>query len=139
MRFSRGRRGAAVDNRPPVLLDSSVLIARAKDVRARRRGPASVALERVKGRTLVISVVTVAEVMERAADPAATRRILQGFAVQPITWAVAERCALIQSRAKQRLGENDAWIVAQAEIAGAEILGRDRNAFARLGSRYVRF
>jgi hypothetical protein len=37
------------------------------------------------------------------------------------------------------MGENDAWLVATAELLGAEIVGDDRNAFERLGNRYLRF
>jgi predicted nucleic acid-binding protein len=46
---------------------------------------------------------------------------------------------VIQARAERRLGENDAWIVATAEILGADVVARDRGAFARLGERYLRF
>jgi hypothetical protein len=37
------------------------------------------------------------------------------------------------------MGENDAWLVATAELLGAEVVGNDRAAFQRLGSRYLRF
>lgn len=128
-----------MDNRPPVFLDSSVIIARIREAQRRQEGPASAALAAVAGRRLLISVVTVAEVLEGSSASAAARLFLNRFSAQPITWAVAERCALIQARTRRRLGENDAWIVAQAEIAGADVLGRDREAFSRLGAHYLRF
>jgi hypothetical protein len=37
------------------------------------------------------------------------------------------------------MGENDVWLVATAELLGAEIAGEDRNAFERLGNRYLHF
>jgi hypothetical protein len=37
------------------------------------------------------------------------------------------------------LGENDAWLVATAESIDAEVVGADRSAFERLGSKYLRF
>jgi hypothetical protein len=37
------------------------------------------------------------------------------------------------------LGENDASILATAEMLDAEIVGRDRPTFARLGARYLTF
>ncbi|MBI4624872.1 MAG: hypothetical protein HY736_16855 [Verrucomicrobia bacterium] len=49
-----------------------------------------------------------------------------------------KRClldSLRQSRAGQRLGENDAWQVAVAECMDADLVGHDR-AFAALGARY---
>ena len=129
-----------MDNRPPIFLDSSVLIAAAREKKARRLGAATTALIRLSGRRLIVSVVTVEEVLEGSDRPDLTLAQLSAdYTVQAITLAVARRCALIQSRARQRLGENDAWIVAQAEIASAAVLGRDRVAFTRLGSRYLRF
>jgi hypothetical protein len=37
------------------------------------------------------------------------------------------------------MGENDAWLVATAELLDADIVGDDRGAFERLGDRYLRF
>lgn len=96
-------------------------------------------LPRLRGRKLCISVVTVAEFLEGAQDRDEAARTLARFTVHPLAWAQARRCAVIQSRAERRLGENDAWIVATAEILGAEIVARDRAAFARLGNRYLAF
>jgi hypothetical protein len=53
--------------------------------------------------------------------------------------AQARRCALIQRRPSQRLGENGAWLVATAESIDADVIAADRRAFARLGARYLRF
>lgn len=128
-----------MDNRPPILLDSSFLIALERETRTRRAGPAVGLLPRLHGRKLCLSVVTVGEFLEGAEDQNAAARALARFTVHAISWAHARRCALIQAGADRRLGENDAWIVATAEILGAEIVGRDRPAFTRLGARYLTF
>jgi predicted nucleic acid-binding protein len=120
-------------------LDSSFLIALERETRMRREGPAFAMLPRLAGRKLCVSIVTVAEFLEGARDRDEAARALGRFTVQPLAWAQARRCAVIQARAERRLGENDAWIVAKAEILGAEVVGRDRGAFARLGERYLRF
>jgi hypothetical protein len=51
----------------------------------------------------------------------------------------ARRCALIQRRTSRRLGENDAWLLATADSINADVVGADRAAFERLGTRYLRF
>jgi hypothetical protein len=80
--------------------------------------------------------VTSAEVLEGASDPAAVREVFRAFRWQTIGHQHAERAALRQSRAAQRLGENDAWQVAVAECMDAVIVGHDPRAFDRLGDGY---
>ena len=128
-----------MDNRPPILLDASFLIALERETRNRRAGPAVAMLPRLSGRKLCVSVVAVAEFLEGARDRDEAARALARFTVQPIAWAQARRCTVIQARADRRPGENDAWIVATAETLGAEIVARDRAGFARLGGRYLVF
>ena len=123
----------------PVLLDSSFLVALDRETRTREIGPARRYLPALRGRQLVVSVVTVAELLEGASDPEATAASLQRFAIQGIHLAHAHRCALMQRRSSRRLSENDAWLVATAEALDAEVVGRDRRAFERFGSRYRRF
>ena len=71
--------------------------------------------------------------------PIATFASLQRFVIQGLHLAQARRCALLQRRAAQRMGENDAWLVATAESIDADVVGADRAAFERLGPRYLRF
>lgn len=123
----------------PVLLDASFLIALERETAAGTIGPARTFLPELRGRRLVISVVTVAELLEGAADEAAAMTALQRFAVQGLHLAQARRCALTQRRSARRLGENDAWLVATAEVLNADVVGADRAAFERLGPRYLRF
>ena len=61
--------------------------------------------------------------------------LVVGFAtalgMTPLSRAIAYRCADMQRRLPQRLGENDAWMAATALVYGAELVGRER-AFARV-------
>lgn len=123
----------------PVLLDTSYLIALEREVAAGQIGPAQRFLPSLRGRRLVVSVVSVAEILERTEDEARTLASLRGFTIQGIQFAQARRGALLQRRSTHRLGENDAWLVATAQVLDADIVGADRTAFERLGARYLRF
>jgi predicted nucleic acid-binding protein len=123
----------------PALLDASFLIALEREAAAGQAGPARACLENLRGRRLVVSVVTVEELLEGAADRSAARATLQRFTIQGLHLAQAERYALLQRRTPRRMGENDAWLVATAETIEADVVGADRAAFERLGRRYIRF
>jgi predicted nucleic acid-binding protein len=123
----------------PILLDASFLIALERETAAGVIGPARRMLTSLRGRRLVVSVITVEEVLEGAADEALAFASLQRFAIQGVHLTQARRCALLQRRASCRMGENDAWLVATADVLDADVVGADRAAFARLGTRYRRF
>jgi predicted nucleic acid-binding protein len=123
----------------PVLLDSSYLIDLERETAADAIGPARRFLPALSGRPLVVSIVTVEELLEGAADEEATLSSMQRFSIHGLHLAHARRCALLQRRASRRLGENDAWLVATAQSIDADIVGADRAAFERLGERYLRF
>jgi len=123
----------------PVLLDSSYLIDLERETATRNIGPARRFLPSLRGRPLVVSIVSVEELLEGAADEAAALASLRRFAIQGLHLAQARRCALMQRRTSRRLGENDAWLVATAESIDADVVGADRAAFERLGARYLRF
>ena len=123
----------------PILLDSSFLVAIDRETAAGERGPAKAFLPRLQGRRIVISVVTVEELLEGAKDEKEAMSSLQRFTIQGIHLAHAQKCARLQRRASRRMGENDAWIVATAESLDADLVGADRRAFERLGDRYLRF
>jgi predicted nucleic acid-binding protein len=125
--------------RRPVLLDTSFLVALERETARGEIGPARRLLPRLRGRRIVVSVVTVAELLEGASDAAVATASLQRFAIQGLHLAQAQRCALLQRRSSRRMGENDAWLVATAQSLGADVVGADRTAFDRLGARYVRF
>jgi len=123
----------------PALLDASFLVDLERETKTGEDGPASRFLPSLRGRRLVISVVTVAELLEGALDQAHALAALQRFAIQGLHLAQARRCALMQRRTSKRLGENDAWLVATADSLNADVVGADRDAFERLGARYLRF
>ena len=123
----------------PVLLDSSYLVALERETATGEIGPARRFLPSLRGRRLVVSVISVEEMLEGAADEATAFHSLQRFAVQGLHLTHARRCALLQRRSARRLGENDAWLVATAQTLDADIVGADRAAFERLGDRYLRF
>lgn len=123
----------------PALLDSSFLIDLERETAAGETGPARKFLPLLRGRPVVVSIVSVEELLEGAADEATAVASIQRFAIQGLHLAHARRCALMQRRAPRRLGENDAWLVATAESLNADIVGADRTAFERLGTRYLRF
>ena len=120
-------------------MDTSFLIALERETARGQQGPARRFLPSLRGRRLAVSIVTVEELLEGAADQAAALASLQRFSIQGLHLAQARRCALLQRRAPRRMGENDAWLVATAESIDADIVGADRTAFERLGARYLRF
>jgi predicted nucleic acid-binding protein len=122
-----------------VLLDASFLIALERETAAGVSGPARRFLPALRGRSLVVSVVTVAELLEGAADEASAWASLQRFTIQGVHLAQARRCAVLQRRSARRMGENDAWLVATAESLDADLVGADNRAFERLGARYLKY
>ena len=123
----------------PALLDSSYLIDLERETANAEIGPARRFLPSLRGRPLVVSVVSVEELLEGAISEADALAGLQRFTIQGLHLAQARRCALLQRRTSQRLGENDAWLVATAESIDADVVAADRSAFERLGARYLRF
>ena len=123
----------------PVVLDTSFLVALERETAKGEQGPARRFLPSLRGRPLVVSIVTVEELLEGATDEAAALSSLQRFSIQGLHLARARRCALLQRRATRRMGENDAWLVATAESINADVVGADRIAFERLGAGYLRF
>ena len=123
----------------PALLDSSYLIDLERETANAEIGPARRFLSSLRGRPLVVSVVSVEELLEGAISGADALAALQRFTIRGLHLAQARRCALLQRRASRRLGENDAWLVATAESIDADVVAADRSAFERLGARYLRF
>jgi predicted nucleic acid-binding protein len=123
----------------PVLLDTSFLIALERETARREIGPARRFLPTLRRRPIAVSIVSVEELLEGADDEAAALVALQRFTIQGLHLIQARRCARLQRRAAPRLGENEAWLLATAELIGADIVGAGRAAFERLGTRYLRF
>jgi len=116
-------------------LDTSFLIDLLNEMADDHAGPALEWLKRNEKSQLWISPVTVAEVLEGAADARAVKAYLARYSWQGIHRMHAEKVALRQKRSSRRMGENDAWQWAVAERMGAVIVGHDA-AFQRLGARY---
>src|SRR5438034_6824677 len=95
----RARPGAAQAVNRPALLDSSFLIALERETASGEPGPATAFLPSLRGRRLVVSVVSVEELLEGAADAVAAATTLQRFVIQGLHLAQARRCALVQKRA----------------------------------------
>jgi predicted nucleic acid-binding protein len=117
------------------LLDSTFIIDLLNEIAANRDGPAVTWLKRNPSARLWISPVTVAEVLEGAAEPEFVRTYLTRYAWQGIHRTHAEKVAVRQRRTAHRLGENDAWQAAVAEHMDGVVIGHD-GAFRTLGARY---
>lgn len=118
------------------LLDSSFLIDLLNEIADASPGPACAWLARNRRVRLWVSAVSVAEVLEGADDIDAVREFLSRFRWQGLHHAHAARAALIQRRAKHRMGENDAWQAAVAMEMRGILVGHDSKAFGRLGAIY---
>jgi len=117
------------------LLDSSFVVDLLNEIADNKNGPALRWLKRNPSARLWISPITLAEVLEGAADPAFVSVYLARYGWQGIHRAHAEKAAVVQRRAARRFGENDAWQAAIAEQMGGVIVAHDR-AFRRLVARY---
>ena len=83
--------GAEEIVRPPVLLDTSFLVALERETAKDEIGPARTFLPSLRGRQLALSVVSVEELLEGAADEAAALQSLQRFPIQGLHFAQARR------------------------------------------------
>ena len=133
--WQRAGAGAEEAVSRPALLDSSFLIDLERETAAGEVGPARAFLS-LRGRPLVVSIVTIEELLEGAADEATAVASLQRFSIQGQHFAQAQWSALLQRRVSRRLGENDAWLVATVDSLDADVVGADRGAFVRLGRRF---
>ncbi len=123
----------------PVLLDASFLVDLERETARREVGPARRFLPTLARRPVAVSVVTIAELLEGAANEDKTFASLQRFSIQGLHATHARKCARLQRGSARRMSENDAWLVVTAEAIDADIVGADRAAFERLGERYLRF
>src|SRR5262249_6619478 len=135
----RPRPEAAETVTRPVLLDASFLIDLERETADGEPGPAHRALEALRRRPLLVSIVTIEEIPGGADDESLATRSLQHFAIQGIHLAHERKCASLQRGSPRRLGENDAWLMATAQLLDADVVGADRTAFERLGDRYLRY
>jgi predicted nucleic acid-binding protein len=118
------------------LLDSSFVIDLLTEMSEGKVGPAIRWSDANSTASFWISPVTYAEVLEGAEDPVVIDKVFHALRWQMIGRQHANHVARIQRRSSNRLGENDAWQVAIADLMGASIVGHDPKAFDRLGDRY---
>ena len=126
------------------LLDTSFVIAFFNELADRQNGPARRCLAGLPGLCrLYVSTVTLAEVLEGAADARAVERELRRLAgIVSIGAETARRCGINQRSAKaagRRMGENDAWIAATAELSDLDLIGHDEGFGDRPRLRYLDF
>lgn len=112
------------------LLDTSFLIDLADEAATKTKGPATRTLAKIGTASTYITPITEAELLEGAEDILAAQKVISGYRRMTIGSASALRCALNQSRAPQRMGENDAWQAALAVTGGHVLVGHDK-AFER--------
>jgi predicted nucleic acid-binding protein len=109
-----------------LLLDNTYFSDYENEMTARRIGPARRFARRLAACETVVSVITIAEYYERYGRAAAAR-LAANYTTLGLHVADALKCGDIQTRlAARRMGENDAWLAAQALRAGAAIVTRDK-------------
>lgn len=118
-----------------LLLDTTFLSDLDAELKTRRSGPALAFFSRMRTCAVFVSVVTVEEFYEKR-GLAAARELAARFSVLGLHLSDALRCGLIQSRARRRLGENDAWLAAQALRGGFALVSRD-DRFSGIGGLQI--
>jgi predicted nucleic acid-binding protein len=121
-----------------LLLDTTFVSDLDGELVRRETGPARAFFARMRQAEVFVSVVTVAEFYETRGREAA-RELASRFAVLGLHVGDALRCGLLQSRAARRLGENDAWLAAQALRSGCSIVTRDRRFDEVVGLQVLRY
>ena len=114
-----------------LLLDTSFISSLVAETRRRQSGPAIALLRAHPGRKTVVSLITVGEYLEYAGAPAGAETVLRSSSLVGLSLEIARRCATLQRRLSQRLGENDAWLAATALHHGFTLVSADRD-FARV-------
>lgn len=108
-----------------LLLDTTFVSDLDTELVRRETGPARTFFARTRRASVFVSVITVEEFYEKRGREAA-RELAARFAVLGIHVGDALRCGLLQARSARRLGENDAWLAAQALRGNCAIVTRDR-------------
>ena len=108
-----------------LLLDTTFVSDLDSELTNRHTGPARRFARQFPNARVFVSVITVEEFYEKRGREAA-RELAARFAVLGLHVADALRCGLLQTRAPRRLGENDAWLAAQALRGGFELVTRDQ-------------
>lgn len=121
-----------------LLLDTTFVSDLDTELTRRETGPARTFFERMRKSEVFVSVVTLEEFYEKRGHEAA-RELAARFSVLGLHVGNAMRCGLLQTRSARRLGENDAWLAAQALRGGCSIVTRDRRFDDVPGLEVVRY
>ena len=108
-----------------LLLDTTFVSDLDAELTRRETGPARAFFGRMRQAEVFVSVVTLEEFFEKR-GPEAARELASRFSIFGLHVGDALRCGLLQTRSAKRLGENDAWLAAQALRGGCSIVTRDR-------------
>jgi predicted nucleic acid-binding protein len=108
-----------------LLLDTTFVSDLDVELARREIGPARSFFGRMRRSEVFVSVVTLEEFYEKRGSEAA-RELASRFSILGLHVGDALRCGLLQTRSARRLGENDAWLAAQALRGGCSIVTRDR-------------
>lgn len=122
----------------PLLLDTTFVSDLDAEFVRRETGPARAFFARMRQAEIFVSVITVEEFYEKRGREAA-RELASRFAVLGLHVGDALRCGLLQSRSARRLGENDAWLAAQALRSSCSIVTRDRRFDDVTGLDVIRY
>ncbi len=107
-----------------LLLDNTFVSDFDSELVRQQIGPARRFARQFLAARVFVSVVTVEEFYEKRGRDAA-RELAGRFSVLGIHVADALRCGQLQARSARRLGENDAWLAAQALRSGLSLVTRD--------------
>jgi predicted nucleic acid-binding protein len=107
-----------------LLLDTTFVSDLDAELTRRESGPTLTFFNRMRQAEVFVSVVTLEEFYEKRGHEAA-RELASRFSILGIHVGDALRCGLLQTRSARRLGENDAWLAAQALRGGCSIVTRD--------------
>ena len=121
-----------------LLLDTTFVSDLDGELTRRELGPARTFFARMRQAEIFVSVVTVEEFYEKRGREAA-RELAARFAVLGLHVGDALRCGLLQSRSARRLGENDAWLAAQALRSSCSIVTRDQRFDDVPGLKVLRY
>lgn len=121
-----------------LLLDTTFVSDLDSELARRETGPARAFFARMRRAEIFVSVITVEEFYEKRGWDAA-RELASRFAVLGLHVGDALRCGLLQSRSARRLGENDAWLVAQALRGNGAMVTRDRRFDEVPGLEVIRY
>jgi len=121
-----------------LLLDTTFVSDLDAELARRVTGPARNFFERMRKSEVFVSVVTLEEFYEKRGHEAA-RELAARFSVLGLHVGDAMRRGLLQTRSAKRLGENDAWLAAQALRGGCSIVMRDRRFDDVLGLEVLNY